>query len=322
MEAAFCAGLSGASEYLPARPDDVKVFEDTRFGGTTTMEIDRTLGNWYHFSTFAGFGPLWIWTSPSSDCIYLWSEVVDSCQKITDFSREEGYACRIDVDPCNRGQTVLASREETVTTPAGEFHHSVRIDFQTSCADAGVTSVWFAPNVGVVKWGALNIAGPVDHLLWSGTINGETYPRSVRVSAAFSDTNVSLNMMPPVDPLSLSNVRASIEIKNNTSYEISFHFVDGQRFEISVIDEQGNVVSRWSRGHTFIEITETLTLESGDSLRYSGEVALTTDQRDPLPAGNYTLKIELTSSPDDQTDHKTGSERISVTSPLTINWVY
>ena len=69
-------------------------------------------------------------------------------------------------------------------------------------------------------------------------------------------------------------------------------------------------------------MTEIVTLASGESLRYFGEVALTTDEGDPLPAGNYTVMIELTSSPDDQTEHRVGSDRIRVTSPLTIDWVY
>jgi hypothetical protein len=69
-------------------------------------------------------------------------------------------------------------------------------------------------------------------------------------------------------------------------------------------------------------MTEIVTLARGRSLRYFGEVALTTDEGDPLPAGNYTVIIELTSAPDDRTDHKTGSERIHVASPLTIDWLY
>jgi hypothetical protein len=322
LEVLFLITLCGASEYLPGRPNDIKVFEDTRFGNTCTMGVDRNLGNWRHYTAFGGFGPLWVWTSTESECIYVWSDVVDSCQMITDLSKGQGYTSRIDLDPCNRGQTVLAGREETVLTPAGKFEDSIRLDFQTNCADAGVTSMWFAPDVGVIKWSSLNIAGPVDHVLLSGTINGETYPRSLSVSAAFSDTSVCLNMMPPVDPLSVQEVQASLEIKNGTMDEISFYFVDGQRFEISIIDEQNNVVSRWSRGRSFIEMTETVTLASGDSLRYFGEVTLTTDEGDPLPPGHYTVIIELTSSPDDQTDHKMGSERIRVTSPLTIDWVY
>jgi hypothetical protein len=322
IEALLLVTLCGASEYLPGRPNDIKVFEDTRFGNTRTMEVDRKLGNWRHYTTFGGFGPLWIWTSTESECIYVWSDVVDSCQMITDFSKNQGFTSRIDLDPCNRGQSVLAGRDETVLTPAGKFEGSVRVDFQTSCADAGVTSMWFAPDVGVIKWSSLNIAGPVDHVLLSGTINGEAYPRSLGVSGTFSDTSVYLNMMPPIDPLSVQEVQASIEIKNGTTHEISFYFVNGQRFEISITDEQNTVVSRWSRGRSFIEMTETVTVASGDSLRYFGEVALTNDEGDPLPPGHYTVMIEVTSSPDDQTNHKMGSERIRITSPLTIDWVY
>ena len=81
IEAWFLVTLCGASEYLPGRQNDIKVFEDTRFGNTCTMEVDRKLGNWCHYTTFGGFGPLWIWTSPESDCIYVWSDVVDSCQR-------------------------------------------------------------------------------------------------------------------------------------------------------------------------------------------------------------------------------------------------
>ena len=100
--------LCGASEYLPGRPSDTKVFEDTRFGNSSTMEIDRKLGNWRHYSTFGGFGPLWIWTGPETECIYVWSDVVNSLQMITDFSKSEGYTSRIDLDPCNRDHVIDA----------------------------------------------------------------------------------------------------------------------------------------------------------------------------------------------------------------------
>ena len=68
---------------------------------------------------------------------------------------------------CSDSRTVMVgSRTETVETPAGTFEDCVRLDYgPTQCADAGVVSEWFAPDVGLVKWVELNLIGSVTYTL-------------------------------------------------------------------------------------------------------------------------------------------------------------
>lgn len=60
---------------------------------------------------------------------------------------------------------VTLAEDEPVTTPAGTFEGTVRVERRTDfpCTDAGTSVEWWAPGVGLVRWEEMNVwaGGPV-----------------------------------------------------------------------------------------------------------------------------------------------------------------
>ena len=48
-----------------------------------------------------------------------------------------------------------------VKTPAGEWNNAIQFTFESSCADAGITTMYFVPDIGPVVYETTSIAGPV-----------------------------------------------------------------------------------------------------------------------------------------------------------------
>lgn len=316
-----------ASEYMPWVKGDNAVYTNS-FNNNEKIEIDQQIGRWLLYTNFAGLGPIWIKTDPDNEKVYIRNSETGRKQLLVDFDDTEGTTTRIDVAPCNVGTVEIASKIEQINTPAGSFKDVIRLDFESSCADGGLLSAWFARSVGVVKWESSNIIGIVTSEMFEGTINGKDFPGGLLVKAVFPDPIVVIDAEPFVhhidmEPLKhpvkqVATVDVQLIIKNNTDRDLTYVFNSGQHFEIMLIDENGKTISRWSHGRGFTEAIETRILKQGEIWSLGGALKLRTDDGEDAPAGSYTMQIEMTSSPDDGSDHKPGSERISATTPLTI----
>ncbi|MDA7026063.1 BsuPI-related putative proteinase inhibitor [Bacillus sp. CLL-7-23] len=60
-------------------------------------------------------------------------------------------------------------------------------------------------------------------------------------------------------------VEFNMSVKNNTDKTVEFHFNSGQKFELTVVDEKGNEVYRYSEGKVFTQVLETMKLKPGES---------------------------------------------------------
>ena len=60
-------------------------------------------------------------------------------------------------------QSRRKSNRETakVKTPAGEWDNAIQFSFEQSCADAGMTTMYFVPDLGPVAYETTTLAGPV-----------------------------------------------------------------------------------------------------------------------------------------------------------------
>lgn len=106
----------------------------------------------------------------------------------------------------------------------------------------------------------------------------------------------------PASPIVISDqltVPVDIEVTNNRTSSFSYFFRNSQLFEIEVIDDSiGAVVTTWSRDFVFLDVETTITLSPGETFTIGDRVTLTDDaNRQPLPAGFYTLRIRFTSTP-------------------------
>jgi hypothetical protein len=185
------------------------------------------------------------------------------------------------VDPCSpQGQIV--SRTETVAVPLGTFTDEIQIQFQLSCADAGVTTQYYAPNVGLIRQEQTSFAGPVVYRLIYYRVGERTgsVPEVSFTVAVDSPAYVPGNLL-----------GARLTLRNTGTDGVNLHFPSGQSFDLKILNDKGESVYTWSSDKSFITMVRDETLTPGE-LTYGVTVPL-----DALPAGHYVLQAYLTTDP-------------------------
>ena len=316
--------LVQAGKHVPYKQGDSARFEDDLFGMETIMKVTAVPSTgWRLLNELPGLGALWVWTRPNNEQAYIWSTVVNRFQLLADFGAPVGTTFKIDLGSCNQGEVVLAASDLTIETPAGVFEDTARLDLQPNCADGGVTRMWFVPEVGIVRVEESNFAGLRTHELVEAELGGVVYPLAdgLEVATKFPSPFVVIDREPPITPDRSPNlVTVSLAVTNHSNAPLNYLFIDGQRFDILVLDADGKVVSSWSRGRGFPDFVSTEVLEAGQTWKFRGRVPLTDDEGNDLPPGGYTLRIEMTSEPTEDTAHTPGSIRIGGTAPLQVTW--
>lgn len=100
-----------------------------------------------------------------------------------------------------------------------------------------------------------------------------------------------LNRMPgPQPPSAPPTLRATLEISNRSRESIPVT-VNGQRFDIQLLDADRNVVATWSADKIFPMYIAQGTLAPGQTWRYTGEMPV------DLRPGNYIARMFTTSTP-------------------------
>lgn len=196
--------------------------------------------------------------------------------------------------PCITGSQIsIGEIAAAADVPAGAFKQSLRLDFQAPCADAGLSSEYFAGGVGLVQRILNTIAGPRIFRLVAAQIG------SSRLPASFCGIEISLdrpvyynNLMPPIaNPW--PTARAVLVVRNKTDFPMDFTFPTSQRFDLIVRDARGQEVLRWSDGRAFMQVMGQETLHN-ESRTYSADLLLRSREGKLLPAGFYSLVGYLT----------------------------
>lgn len=311
----FSFTSSFANIYYPNRKGDVFQYSSDFSSQTQTDRVvDSYLDRWKLHSAFGGFGERWVLTYPSNQKLYICNSY-NQINLIADFCDPVGTEYIVMINPCNRGKSRIAEKNLTVTVPAGTFENVIRVDFfDLNCADAGVTSHYYAPGVGLIKWKYLTIAGPQYYEFTQGTVNGVSYPRKgIEVSAYTDKYTYYANLMPPVDPdAPAPKVYVELQVKNCTEEDIKITYNSSCKFDILVRDSDGNVVYRYLDHVNCLQVVLHTILKSGTSFTVGGYVPLEDNiTGELLPQGNYTVEI-LT----------TGSVSWSASLPVTLQYVY
>lgn len=165
---------AGANQYLGADPADWFRYTESRSGQQVTSRITHTSGGWRLWDRFAGFGARWVYTTGGHDGLWVYDG--RTAQYVGDLSGRVGSSRAAALDTINSGRITIQGRGQTLTTPAGTFADVVELALETRGADAGVTGMWFARGVGLVKWVEQSIAGPREYVLSAAFTGGRTYP--------------------------------------------------------------------------------------------------------------------------------------------------
>ena len=322
---AFYTSVSHASDYLPWQLGDLATFQTEGAGHEIIIAPQPANGGWSEYNNFAGLGHLLVLAKERHEQVYLKQEGNTRRQLFVNFAAALGASTSIRIDPCNNGLVVIGNKSEQLVTPAGTFNEVIRLDLTSNCADGGVNAAWFARSVGLVQWQQNSIAGPVVYKLVRARIGGVVLPapatrQGVDITTRFPEPQVWIDVFPGPSTQLRKTVEVAMEVHNHTSEELRYEFRSSQRFDISILDAAGKTVSAWSRGKSFSDVMGTLIIPAAGSQRFGGEVDLSDEAGQPLAAGGYTLKIELTSMSADGSSHSLGSARLSATTPLEIRW--
>jgi len=201
------------------------------------------------------------------------------------FATPAGGTYRTAINQCNNMATV-ESRDAKASVPAGEFGNALEIRYPAAnCADAGLTSEKYLPWIGLVERTSLTIAGPRTWKLSYARVGGVTV-----LSEPEHSFSLTLDRAEYSDPSPVLTGRMTLRsTQPDTPRELMFP--SGQRFDLEIRNEAGDLVFLWSEGKFFTLAlgSERITGEKN----WVAEVPLVRD-RVRLPAGNYSAEGWLT----------------------------
>ena len=282
-----------ANTYIDFKNNDATTFSNAAGQRKTVKVIQNGNAGWQKYAEFLGAGERWVWAKGSDESVFVFNEKTQRAEKLINFNDPVGRNYNFHLNNCMTAG-MLAEKGLTLTTPAGTFKNVVRMSFTGRCADGGTTDAWFAPKVGVIKWGTQTILGPVDFNLVDGVIAGKSIKaadtqNALQVSANFPRSNFVLNS-------ATQQVSASIDLTNTGSESIVLHFTSGQDFELSLIDANNQVVNSWGANKRFTQALREVSLAPGETRSFGGSIDLINLNAPRLAAGVYTLRIEVKGS--------------------------
>ena len=282
-----------ANTYINFSTNDVTTFSNAAGNRKTVKVIQNGNPGWKKYAEFLGAGERWVWTQSGNEAVFVFNEKTQLSEKLINFNDPVGRSYNFHLNNCMTSG-MLAEKGLTLTTPAGTFKDVVRMSFTGRCADGGTTDAWFAPKVGVVKWGTQTIVGPVDFDLVDGVVGG----KSVKLNGTQNTLQVAANF--PRSSFVLGSVTqqvsASIDLTNTGSESLNLRFTSGQDFELSLIDANNQVVNSWGANKRFTQALRDVSLAPGQTRSFGGAIDLINLNGQRLAAGAYTLRIEVKGS--------------------------
>ena len=190
---------------------------------------------------------------------------------------------------CDKFTLKRTETNVTVVTPAGAFQNARTIGYthkppvNARCMVPVLSSVTFAPNVGVVK---LVTGGGEKFVLKSAKVNGKTYPVTTPATGLTgkltfdqtSYTNKSNTIRCITTPCPGNAVTAVAQftytVTNNTSASQTWQFSSGCQFDLTLTDSTGKVARTLSEGRFCTLALTSVTLAPGSSKSFSGQLEL------------------------------------------------
>jgi hypothetical protein len=172
------------------------------------------------------------------------------------FDAAIGVTTPVNIEPCTKAAKV-ESRSATVKTPAGEWSNAIQFTFESSCADAGITMMYFVPEVGPVVYETSSIAGPVRWEL--------IYARagSKAVEAPQIGFTVALDA-PVYKQPNDTTMLTRLTLRNTNVQPVTLTFTSGQNYDLRIWNDRGEVVYVWSADKLFPLIFRQEQLSQGE----------------------------------------------------------
>jgi hypothetical protein len=195
------------------------------------------------------------------------------------FDAAIGVSTPVDIEPCTKAAKV-ESRGAQVKTPAGEWSNAIQFTFESSCADAGITTMYFVPDVGPVVYETTTIAGPVRWEL--------IYARAGSIAVAASQVGFTVALDAPLYKKSDdSAMMVRLTLRNTHTQPVTLTFPSGQKYDLRVWNDKGEIVYTWSADKLFPQVFRLEPLAQGERT-FAFSVPLVN-----LPAGRYVVEAWL-----------------------------
>jgi hypothetical protein len=237
---------------------DRQYFDVSYFGRNVLLREDAPTGNVFVYDRDAGTESPWV-----------------------SLGLPVGTSFSSSVDPCS-SQGQIVSRTDEVAVPLGVFTDEVQVKFQNNCGDTGVTTQYYAPNVGLIRQDQSSFAGAVLYRLIYYRVGDRTgaVPEVSFTASVDSPAYVPGNLL-----------GARLTLRNSGTDQVNLHFASSQSFELKILDDKGAAVYAWSSDKSFAMVARDEILGPGE-LTYGVTVPLT-----GVPAGHYVLQLYLTTDP-------------------------
>lgn len=299
----LCLTASAAgSGYFPLETGNQWVYRCSGLCGDTLPVLSISKEAVYdgrHYWLFKGFsgGEAWL-REDDQGVLWAYAPATGVENQWYAFLTAEGGSFATSVDPCSTSAT-LASRNYPFEGPAGSYPGSLRIVYPLGpCRDAGLSEEFFGRGVGLLRRTDTTIAGPRTYDLIYARTGGTTMVAQpeLQFSLTLDRSVYTANLMPPIDPqTSIPQMTARLTLRNTTSQPLVLTFGSGQRYDLQLKNEGGEVVYRWSDGKMF-------TMAFGQERYGPGETNYTIVNKlsgkdgKPLPAGTYVAEGWITCS--------------------------
>ena len=278
---AAAAGLSAQSpDYFPLHVGNQWVYRATGVaaGGPVVVDIPRSeVLNGRSYAVVRGLDPNEARLRMDADGT-LYSYDIQTRQESVwaVFSAAAGSTYRTFIHPCNR-TALVESREDSVSTPAGEFSGALTIGYPPgNCADAGLTGEAYLPWIGLVQRSSTTIAGQRTLSLAYARVGGVTVLSEPEASFGMA-LDRTMYSRPPAIPV----LTARLTLRVTQGGPLELRFASGQRFELIINNDLGEVMLRWSEGRGFAQVLGTERIENREK-NYVVQL--------PLSQGNMRLK--------------------------------
>jgi hypothetical protein len=276
------ATLSAAAtpEYFPLQQGNSWAFRSTsRLGpGTQTIEVlgKETIQN-REYTKVGVFGRT-AHLRQVENALLVWDTEASQEKTWLDFNAEIGRTVPVSIDRCTSAARI-ASKSERVRTPAGEWENGIQFVFELSCADAGLSVMYFVPEVGPVIYETSSIAGPVRWEL--------VYTRAGSTAAEASQIGFTVALdSPSYQAAEVVNLQVRLTLRNTSSKPVTLLFPSSQRYDLRVWNERNQIVYTWSADKLFAQVI-------GQDI-VAGERTFTFTANVPnLPPGRYAAEAFL-----------------------------
>lgn len=309
--------LRAAPDYFPLEVGNVWVYRGTGTLAVRPLTLEITKAGEFHGLSYVllhGFAGEDHWIREDEHgTVFAYDPDHDQETVWYAFQSPEGEVYQTSLPGTCCGKAAVFSRPDTYKGPIGEFDNALEIHYP-GVFQVGIEKEVFLPGVGMVHR-AQATGGPSfgTYDLIYARIAGRVVSGPELSFGLHLDQSVYIPVGPGPRQTPLV-ITARITLRN-TSTPIKLSSLSSQIYDLTISDENGQIVYQWSADKIFVQVVQTHTFGPGEVHYVVVTPPLTDQQGRGLPAGKYVAKAWLT------TETPPGERRFSASVEFEVRWL-